>query len=413
MFSPSLSTFSPVVKSAIFVLILFACSVGARADVVKDMHDCQALPMGASVAQQQYCAGIQAYQAKDYSRAISSLESAGAKGSGGALGLLGFMYQKGHGVAVDLPRACSYFQKSAQLGSGDGMYSLGECYRLGTGLAKNDAEARRWYREAEGHGTVGPQTAASHAGGAHGEANQADYDAGANLYKQKNYAGALPYFRRAADAGNATAQMQVGYQYQYGEGVAKNSAEAVRWYSKSAANGNPIGEKNLGLMLENGDGVQENWMQAAQWYAKGAALGYEGAEFALGRCYEFGIGVPQNRQLAIEWFQRSGAQGNGQGAYFSKWLAEPTNFIGFRNDAESKYVMDRIRYAGDFLGGDPTGVTFHNSGERDSFMVAFKSSATFHEAQTQWGVRNNNYQACKSDGGSNCQGPGAPPRPPS
>ncbi len=91
-------------------------------------------------------------------------------------------------------------------------------------------------------------------------------------------------------------------------------------------------------------------------------------------------------------------------------VTRPTNFIGFRNNEESAYVMDRIRYAGDFLGGDPTGRFFRSSKERNAFIIAFKQSATFHESQMQWGVRHNNYTSCLSQsGGNSCQRPGPPP----
>ena len=90
--------------------------------------------------------------------------------------------------------------------------------------------------------------------------------------------------------------------------------------------------------------------EPAEWYQKSASKGSPDGEFALGRCYEFGIGVPQDRGLAIQWFQKAAAQGNSQAAYFAKWLKEPTNFIGFRNNTEHNYVMDRLHFAGDFLG---------------------------------------------------------------
>jgi len=386
--------------------MLFFSIVGlCRAGVNEDLEACQKLPQNATQTQVQYCSGLRAFLQKDYSRAIDSLTRAGAQGSGGALGLLGYIYDKGRGVPADPARAFGYYRQAAQAGNGDGMHELARCYRYGIGTARNESEAVRWFKEADAHGIPeGNQPIPGHT-----EPAQGLFDTGVQQYKAGNFAAALATFRQAADAGNRLAQLQVGSQYERGEGVAKNDAEALRWYAKSAAAGEPTALKNLGQMYENGQGAPENWTLAAQLYQKSAAQGSPDGEFALGRCYEFGMGVPQDRALAIQWFQRAGAQGNDQAAYFAKWLKEPTNFIGFRNNTEHNYVMDRLHYAGDFLGGDPAGVTFKSSDERDRFLIAFKSSAVFHEAQTQWAVHRNNYQSCMSAQGTNCQSPGPPP----
>ena len=375
---------------------------------MEDWNACQKLPPNASQAQVQYCSGLRSFMQKDYGHAIDILSRVGAQGNGGALGLLGFIYEKGHGVAPDPARAFGYYLQSAQAGNGDGMHELARCYRYGIGTARNEPEAVRWFKEAAAHGAEeGNQPVPGHT-----EPAQAVFDAGVQQYKAGNYAAALETFRRAAEAGNPRAQLQVGSQYERGEGVAKNEAEAVRWYAKGAAAGEATAQKNLGQMYENGQGTAENWTLAAEWYQKSASHGSPDGEFALGRCYEFGIGLPQDRTLAIQWFQRSGAQGNSQATYFAKWLQEPTNFIGFRNNTEHNYVMDRLHFAGDFLGGDPAGVTFKSSDERDAFLIAFKSNAVFREAQTRWQLNRANYQSCMSAHGPNCQAPGPPPTPP-
>jgi TPR repeat protein len=392
--------------------LLLAAVAFCRGAVKEDYEACQAKVFtGANStapgAQVQYCYGLRAFMQHDYAQALTSLNRAAAQGNSGALALLGYFYEKGHGVPADPKRAFDYYLQSAKLGNSDGMHELARCYRYGIGVPRNEAEAERWFNQGAAHGTErGYQPPPGQV-----QPDQADFDAGVRLYKAGDFAQAFPLFQRAANAGNARAELQVGSQYERGEGVTKNYAEAVRWYAKSAAAGDPTAQKNLGQMYEDGLGTAENWTLAAEWYQKSAAQGAEDGEFALGRCYEFGIGVPQNRATAIEWFRRAGAQGNSQADYFAKWLSEPTNFVGFRNKTEHNYVMDRLHYAGDFLGGDPTGVVFRSSEERDRFLVAFKSSAVFHEAQTQWSMHHAQYQSCISNHGGNCQSPGPPPKP--
>lgn len=385
-------------------LILLAVPA-ARADAVADYQNCVSNPPKAGPAAQ-YCAGLIAYKKKDFPTAITALTTAANQGNGAAAGLLGFMYERGAGVAPDPARAFAFYQQSAKLGSADGMHELGRAYQSGIGTPKNPAEAEHWLKLAADHGTErGPQPTS-----ARNEPDQADFNAGAALYKASNFSQAFQTFLRSANAGNSMAQLQVGSQYERGEGITANQSEAVRWYAKSAASGNPIAQKNLGQMYENGQGTSENWPLAAQLYTKSANQGNADGEFALGRAYEFGIGIEQDRSKAIQWFQRAGAQGDSKAAYFAKWLSEPTNFIGFRNNDEHNFVMDRLRYAGDFLGGDPTGRLFRTSGERNAFLIAFKQSANFHEAQAQWGVQHNNYTSCMGQGGgSSCHAPGPPP----
>lgn len=385
-----------------------------RADVMRDLQDCQDQQsdqksgFGAKQIKQnpQYCAGLLAYKQKDFVGAVAALRTATEQGSAGAAGLLGYMYQTGRGVQADPQRAFGYFMQAAKMGSGDAMHEVARSYQNGTGVAKNQAEADRWFKEAEAHGTEKGPVATGRA-----EPDSADLASADAEYKAKNFSGALTHLHHAADAGSVRAITQIGLMYERGQGVTQSYPEAVKWYAKGAAMGDATSEKNLGYMYENAQGVAENWMLAAELYQKSAAQAYVEGEFALGRAYEFGIGVEQDRATAILWFSRSGAQGQSQGEYFAKWLSEPTNFVGFRTPAESAAVMGgKMRFAGDFLGGDPAGRLFRNSAERNAFLAAFSKSADFHEAQAHWGVQHNDFLSCQGKGGgSSCHNPGPPP----
>jgi TPR repeat protein len=99
---------------------------------------------------------------------------------------------------------------------------------------------------------------------------QQDFDEGVRLYKAGQQAAAAKLFLPAAEQGNARAQLQIGYQYNYGEGVPVNAAEAVKWYRRAAEQGDAAAESNLGGMYEDGKGVPEDWVEAARWYGKAA-----------------------------------------------------------------------------------------------------------------------------------------------
>jgi uncharacterized protein len=152
-----------------------------------------------------------------------------------------------------------------------------------------------------------------------------------------------------AQAGDATAQYQVGRAYEMGRPVPRDLDEAGRWWLKSAEQGYAPAEGAYGLwarktnravaerwMLraaEHGDaqtqlflGVayEEDWFGtvdnelALKWYRKAAESGEPDAQVVLGEKYEDGDGVEQNYQLAAKWFKKAAEHvpdlgGAGQG----------------------------------------------------------------------------------------------------
>ena len=61
-----------------------------------------------------------------------------------------------------------------------------------------------------------------------------------------------------AEKGDAEAQLNLGYCYDMGKGVAEDKAEAVKWYRKAADQGDTQAQYNLGVCYCNGDGVTQN-----------------------------------------------------------------------------------------------------------------------------------------------------------
>ncbi len=118
-----------------------------------------------------------------------------------------------------------------------------------------------------------------------------------------------------ARAGDATAQVDVGYAYETGDGVAKDLKKAVSWYRKSADQGHKIGQCNLGICYENGIGVEKNPFQAFYWYKKAAEQGYRNAQANLGTCYYNGFGVAKDYNQAFSWYIKAAAQGMGSALF--------------------------------------------------------------------------------------------------
>lgn len=229
------------------------------------------------------------------------------------------------------------------------------------------------------------------------------YDQAGARYQAGDHAGAAKIVMRAAEAGNAVAQLRLALLYDQGDGVPQSARAAFEWYSRAAAQGEPESQNQVGLFYELGEGVPENWDLAARLFQASAQQGWMKGQFSLGRAYQFGIGVPQNRQLAITWFERAGAQGNAKGDYWAKWLRDGSNNIGFRNDAEHNMVIGgKLRFSVHLMGGDPSGITFHNSAQRVLWLAGQRNAVDRDEAEVFRSMRRMAYDSCVQARRDNC-----------
>jgi TPR repeat protein len=371
----------------------------------------------AKTAGDQYCLAIAYWIGplgrNNYDESAKWLRKAADQNHPAAQATLGHFYKTGHGVKQDFGDAARWWKKAADNGNTDAMVGLATLYESGQGVKQDQREAVAWYRKAAERGDANAQNSLQRlenpSAPAHAQPGQDLFEEGKKLYLAKDYKAAFAKFQKAADKGNALGQLQIGYQYENGEGVQENAAQAVKWYAKAASQGQPIAQKNLGQMYENGEGVAENWVEAAKWYRKSAEQNYSQGQAALGRAYQFGIGVPQNRSEAIAWYKRAAALGDSKSEYFANQLRSPSNFIGFRNDEEHNLVIGgKLRFALAFQ--EPVGRLFRNSSERQAYITNVRKDVDQSEAETFWNILNSEYQTCRRSGGSNCHPPGPRPR---
>ncbi|MCQ2395146.1 MAG: hypothetical protein MJ249_12760 [Kiritimatiellae bacterium] len=109
-------------------------------------------------------------------------------------------------------------------------------------------------------------------------------------------------YRKAAAAGDARAQCNLGMMYEYGRGVKKDEKQAVEWYRKAADAGDARAQCNLGVMYDQGRGVEKDEKQAVEWFRKAAAAGDARAQCYLGLMYEYGKGVEIDLMKAKELY---------------------------------------------------------------------------------------------------------------
>jgi TPR repeat protein len=105
----------------------------------------------------------------------------------------------------------------------------------------------------------------------------ADFDKGLAAHNAGDYIAALAELRPLAEQGKASAQLNLGVMYAYGEGVIEDDKEAVKWYRLAAEQGDANAQSNLGLKSRKGQGVIQDNVYAHMWWNIAAASGDEQA----------------------------------------------------------------------------------------------------------------------------------------
>ena len=119
-------------------------------------------------------------------------------------------------------------------------------------------------------------------------------------------AAAVDYFRRAADAGHAWAQYNLGHMYLDGRGIAQNPTAAFYYYFQAAEQRHERAMNLLGRCCEQGWGTPRNAAAAADWYRRSAEAGYFRGQ------YNWASLLRETGRIdeAVVWFERAAAGGN-------------------------------------------------------------------------------------------------------
>jgi TPR repeat protein/tRNA A-37 threonylcarbamoyl transferase component Bud32 len=276
----------------------------------------------------------QAVAEQDYAQAVGILKPLAEDGRAGAQVLLAQLYRQGRGVAPSTAEARRWLERAADAGEptakaalipllhpahesgrmfalaqdaakeGDplGQLYLGAAYHYGRGTAPDAAQAYEWYRKAAekgqplaqclvgdfhatGRGGVSADTAVAASWYRRAAAQQEPlgaYQLGLLAEQRRDSAGAVGWFRQAAEAGHAPAQNRLGLAYGTGRGVGEDQAAATGWFRKAAAQGYPDALYNLGYQYYFGKGVDRIDHSAGRtWLRRAADARHEGARKVL------------------------------------------------------------------------------------------------------------------------------------
>ena len=96
--------------------------------------------------------GQDAYQEKDYVRAVELWRPLAQAGDREAQYRLGVMYAEGKGIGANDAEAALWFERAAEQGEAMAQYNLGASYVEGAGVRKDMAAAAKWFRRAAEQG---------------------------------------------------------------------------------------------------------------------------------------------------------------------------------------------------------------------------------------------------------------------
>ena len=113
------------------------------------------------------------------------------------------------------------------------------------------------------------------------EAPAPSFDQGAALYRDQNYAAALPIFLALAREGDVQAQTVLAMMFRYGEGTPVDPETALSVYRLAAEAGHAPAQYQMGVMLRDGEGVTPNEAAALRWFQQAAQNGYDKARLAI------------------------------------------------------------------------------------------------------------------------------------
>ncbi|MBV9220827.1 MAG: SEL1-like repeat protein [Methylobacteriaceae bacterium] len=142
----------------------------------------------------------------------------------------------------------------------------------------------------------------------------AEYELGARLTEGRQMGrdlrAAAEWFQKAASQGLVPAEYRLGVAYEKGLGVGQDLPLAKAWYQRAAEAGNAHAMHNLAVVLAEGAGGKPDYVNAVGWFRKAADFGIRDSQFNLGILYARGLGVEQDLSQSFVWFALAAAQGD-------------------------------------------------------------------------------------------------------
>ena len=297
-----------------------------------------------------YYLGMLDERVDNFESAKDNYETGMNLGSGLATARLGYLYQTGNGVIVDLKKARDLYEQAYAGGCKEAAYYKGLLAKNGL-FEGEDADANKalvFFEDAlhsDDKETVGMTYLMIGELYFNGFAGvDRDYNKAIENYKnaiktdpaqsmEANYLIALVYVNqsedadadtyfkksleynvKAADMGNIQSMNKAGSAYSNGKGCEANGQTALEYYQKAEALGNLYAKTNIGVLYRFGkDPLQKNSERAYSKYKEAADKGFGLAMLKLGDMYyngEYGKeGDNVNYTKAMQWYEAAAGKG--------------------------------------------------------------------------------------------------------
>lgn len=255
---------------------------------------------------------------KDEKKAFEWFQKAANQNDGLGLLNLANCYEKGLGVDRDIKKAADYYEKSANTGNVKAMSIISRMYLNGEGVAANRSKALYWQESLAFKGDKNAKLLMiTNKSAVHEKVIMTSQEAnqlGEMSLLAKDYDWAIYCFERAIElGGNEQAEFNLGKMYYTGEGVTKNYAMAVSYLSKIAEAGNPTAQEYMGYIYEKGDtsyGINPDVNKQMYWYEKAAQNGDVNAQLKLANAYNAGLGVKKDPKKSFDYYYKAAEKGN-------------------------------------------------------------------------------------------------------
>jgi len=110
---------------------------------------------------------------------------------------------------------------------------------------------------------------------------------------------AFELFKRAAESGDSSSQLDLGYFFDCGLYVKTDKKKALHWYHLAYRQGDAGAATNIATVHRDcGRPGRMIW-----WFRRAVVMGDHDALFELGKCYETGIGVAKNLGRALRCYR--------------------------------------------------------------------------------------------------------------
>ncbi|RRB02783.1 tetratricopeptide repeat protein [Larkinella rosea] len=209
-----------------------------------------------------YILGIQAYQAKDYTKAIEIFKDAHSKGMGKAAMMLGVIYENEGFGGKNAETAIEWYKKGVAANDGDAALKMAEMYYSGKHFPPNAEKTLEWAKIGADLGHTGSMVFL-------GKFLTEDHQNVSRDTKQ-----ALNYYREAADKGDREAMFALGILSYEGKALGfKDDKQAAYWIPRAAEAGQPQAMALAAKFYDEGTLLPKNSIKARFWYNQAKAKG--------------------------------------------------------------------------------------------------------------------------------------------